>query len=124
MAHVQIDHYHDFCYNKLVFLKGYYVLERKARHKMAVDTTELRRNADWYYANLDSLLPKYNGKYIGISDCSVVGVFNTFSGGVDEMIGSGHRPGSFIVHQCVDLEEEKKRFFSRMPRMVFREVSK
>lgn len=91
---------------------------------MSVDTTELKRNADWYYANLDSLLPKYNGKYVGISDCSVVGVFNTFSGGVDEMIGSGYRPGSFIVHQCVGLEEEKKRFFSRMPRMVFREVSK
>lgn len=54
--------------------------------------TELKRNADWYYANLDSLLPKYNGKYIGISDCSVVGVFNTFSGGVDEMIGSGAVP--------------------------------
>ena len=91
---------------------------------MAVDMTEIKRNSDWYYANLDSLLPKYNGKYIGISDCSVVGVFNTFSGGVDEMIGSGHRLGSFIVHQCVGLEEERKRFFSRMPRMVFREVSK
>ena len=86
--------------------------------------TEIKRNSDWYYANLDSLLPKYNGKYIGISDCSVVGIFNTFSGGVDEMIGSGHRLDSFIVHQCVDLEEEKKRFFSRMPRMVFRGVSK
>ena len=24
--------------------------------------TELKRNADWYYANLDALLPKYNGK--------------------------------------------------------------
>ena len=87
---------------------------------MAIEMTEVKKNADWYYANLDSLLPKYNGKFIGISDCSVVGVFNTFSGGVDEMIGSGHRPGSFIVHQCVGLEEEKKRFFSRMPRMEFR----
>jgi hypothetical protein len=91
---------------------------------MAVDTTEIKKNSDWYYANLDSLLPKYDGKFIGISGCSVVGVFNTFSGGVDEMIGAGHRLGSFIVHQCVGLEEEKKRFFSRMPRMVFREVSK
>ena len=31
MARAQVDHCHDLCYNKLVFLEGYYVLERKAR---------------------------------------------------------------------------------------------
>jgi len=36
---------------------------------MAVDTTEIKKNSDWYYANLDSLLPKYDGKFIGISGC-------------------------------------------------------
>ena len=46
---------------------------------MAVDTTEIKKNSDWYYANLDSLLPKYDGKFIGISDCSVVGVFNALN---------------------------------------------
>lgn len=90
---------------------------------MMTDQTELRKNADWYYANLDSLLPEYNGKYIGISECSVVGVYNTFDGGVDAMVDSGHPLGTFIVHHCLTLEEEKKRYFSHVPRMVFRGIA-
>ena len=41
---------------------------------------KLKRNEDWHYANLDFPLSKYNDNYIDISDCSVVGVFNNFSG--------------------------------------------
>ena len=49
------------------FLEAYYALEQKARWKMAVDMTEIKRNSDWYYANQDSLVPKYDGKFIAIS---------------------------------------------------------
>ena len=44
---------------------------------MAVDMTEIKRNSDWYYANLDSLLPKYNGKYIEVSQIVVLLAFLT-----------------------------------------------
>ena len=29
------------------------------------DYVKLKENADWYYANLDSLLPKYRGRFVG-----------------------------------------------------------
>ena len=43
---------------------------------MAVDMTEVKTNADWHYANLDSLLPKYNGKSVAISDGRVLGDYD------------------------------------------------
>jgi len=71
---------------------------------MAIDTTELKRNADWYYTNLDSLLPKYNGKYIGISDCSVVKedtmptISESKKGGIKIAVNySDHNPPHFHV---------------------------
>ena len=27
---------------------------------------EMKDNSDWYYANLDALLPKYSGQYVAI----------------------------------------------------------
>ena len=39
---------------------------------------KIKENADWYYANQDDLVSKYKGKYVAISDCGVVGSFDTF----------------------------------------------
>ena len=58
---------------------------------MAVDMTEVKRNADWYYANLDSLLPKYTGKYIGISDCSLLREAVSLSIGGDCLRKNGYQ---------------------------------
>ena len=33
-----------------------------------VEYQEMKDNSDWYYANLDALLPKYNGQYVAIAD--------------------------------------------------------
>ena len=33
----------------------------------------LKRNAVWYEANLDALLPKYQGRYVAIADGKVYG---------------------------------------------------
>ena len=46
-----------------------------------------------------------------------------FDGGVDAMVDSGHPLGTFIVHHCLTLEEEKKQFFSRVPRMILRKIA-
>jgi hypothetical protein len=73
---------------------------------MTTEQTELKKNADWYYANLDSLLPKYNGKYIAISGGRVLGDYDDFNQGVDETLSAGHPLGSFIVHLCVPREKE------------------
>ena len=86
---------------------------------MAVDMTEIKRNSDWYYANLDSLVPKYDGKFIAIVDRAVVGEYDTFAKGVHAMLDSGHRPGTFIVQHCLSPEDEKSMYFFYTPRMNF-----
>ena len=86
---------------------------------MAVDMTEIKRNSDWYYANQDSLVSKYDGKFIAIIDCAVVGEYDTFANGVHAMLNAGHRPGTFIVHHCLTPEEEKRMYFFYTPRMNF-----
>ena len=66
----------------------------------------LKRNAVWYEANLDALLPKYQGRYVAIADGKVYGDYEDFNVGVDAMISAGHAPGTYMVHLCVPREEE------------------
>ena len=86
---------------------------------MVVDKTEIKKNSDWYYANLDSLVPKYDGKFIAIIDRAVVGEYDTFANGVHAMLNSGHRPGTCIVQHCLSPAEEKSMYFFYTPRMNF-----
>ena len=104
---------------RLSFLRGAMPLNGKRGEKMAVDMSEIKRNSDWYYANQDSLVPKYDGKFIAIIDCAVVGEYDTFANGVHAMLNAGHRPGTFIVHHCLTPEEEKRMYFFYTPRMNF-----
>ncbi|MBQ9430034.1 MAG: hypothetical protein IJU44_00630 [Kiritimatiellae bacterium] len=54
----------------------------------------------------DSLLPKYNGKFVAISNSRVLGDYDDFNHGVDATLSAGYAPGSFIVHFCVPREKE------------------
>lgn len=71
-----------------------------------INLAALKENADWYNANLDTLLPKYNGKYVAISGGRILGDYDDFNRGVDETLSAGYAPGSFIVHLCVPREKE------------------
>ena len=70
------------------------------------DLTKLKANSIWYNANLDTLLPKYRGRYVAICDGKVVGDYSDFNEGVDATLDAGYEPGSFMVHLCVPREEE------------------
>ncbi|MBP5321769.1 MAG: hypothetical protein J6334_12350 [Kiritimatiellae bacterium] len=72
---------------------------------------KLKANSIWYDANLDSLLPKYRGRYIAIADGKVLGDYEDFDEGVDAMLAKGQAPGSFMVHLCVPREEEIPRVY-------------
>ena len=43
---------------------------------------------NWYNANLDTLLPKYRGRYVAICDGRVVGDYPDFNEGVEYYITS------------------------------------
>lgn len=72
---------------------------------------KLKENSVWYDANLDSLLPKYRGRYIAISGGRVLGDYGDFDEGVDATLAEGYAPGTFMVHLCVPREEELPRVY-------------
>ena len=76
-------------------------------------------NTNWFYQNQDDLVSKYNGKFVAISDCSVLGAYDSFGGGVRAMIGKGYAPGTFIVHHCLPEDAERKAYYFYSNRVDF-----
>ena len=76
-------------------------------------------NTNWFYQNQDDLVSKYNGKFVAISDCSVLGAYDSFGGGVRAMIGKGYAPGTFIVHHCLPEDAERKTYYFHSNRVDF-----
>ena len=73
---------------------------------MMPSLTNFKKSVKWYDANLATLLPKYRGKYVGVCIDQVGGAWSDFDSGFDGMVAAGFKPGDFIVHHCVPLEEE------------------
>ena len=84
---------------------------------MATEYMKIQENADWYYANLDSLLPKYCGRFVGVVDRGVFGAYDDCLEGVLALEKAGNPRGTFIVHKCIPLEEEKKEWAFRTRRV-------
>lgn len=79
----------------------------------------VNRNADWHYANLGELLPKYSGKFVAIADEQVLGAYDTFRNGVHAMLDAGHQPETFIVHHCLSPQAEKEEYYFHSNRVNF-----
>ena len=79
-------------------------------------------NTNWFYQNQDDLVSKYNGKFVAISDCSVLDAYDSFGGGVRAMIGKGYAPGTFIVHHCLPADAERKTYYFHSNRVDFGKV--
>lgn len=70
------------------------------------DQTKFDSCVDWYYANRDSLLPRYRGKYVVCADGKVIGAWGNFSLAAANAVDMGYKPGDFAVQHCVPAEEE------------------
>ena len=81
------------------------------------EMTDMRKDVDWYYANLDSLLPIYNGKYLAIADGQLLGDFDECIDGVRAMKSAGRKRGTYIVHKCIPLEQERREWYYRSNRV-------
>ena len=86
--------------------------------KMA-EKTDMQKDVDWYYANLDSLLPTYNGRYLAIADGRLFGAFDECLDGVRAMESAGRKRGTYIVHKCIPLEQERREWYYRSNRVRF-----
>ena len=60
---------------------------------MAKKKSNLRRNFDWYDANLRRLLPKYRGRVIAFSDGNVIGAYDSDAEAVRGAMSIGYAPG-------------------------------
>ena len=78
---------------------------------MAERKSNLKRNFDWYYANLRRLLPKYRGRVIAFADGKVIGAYDSMYDAARNAMDAGHPLGTFAVHRCVPRREEKPRVF-------------
>jgi hypothetical protein len=59
----------------------------------------LEKEFKYYIEHQDELVSKYNGKYIVIKDCSVIGAFDSEIEAVEET-SKVHKIGTFLVQKC------------------------
>ena len=74
---------------------------------MTYDKAKFKACVDWYHANLDTLLPKYRGRYVACADGKVVAVSGTMLLAAENAIDAGYPQGTFAVHKCVAPDEER-----------------
>ena len=80
---------------------------RKARWMMTDGKSNLRKNFDWYYANLQRLLPKYRGRFIAFADGKVIGAYDSMIEAARAAIDLGYPLGTFAVHECIPKKDER-----------------
>ncbi len=59
----------------------------------------LEKEFTYYIEHQDELVEKYNGKYIVIKNCEVIGSYNSILKAVKET-SKTHKLGTFIVQKC------------------------
>ena len=72
----------------------------------SIITDSFKESVKWYDANLATLLPQYRGKFVGVCVDKVCGAWDSRMAGLAAMVEAGYKPGEFIVHECLPLEEE------------------
>lgn len=71
----------------------------------------LKSEFEWYLSNQDELVKKYNGKYLVIKDCNVVGVYDDKESAYfdsEEKYGLGE----FIIQLCTPGNEAYTQSFT------------
>lgn len=64
----------------------------------------LEKEFKFYLDHQDELVEKYNGKFIVIKDCNVIGVFDTEIEAI-EKTKENYELGTFLVQKCEPGEE-------------------
>ena len=60
---------------------------------------QLKKEFEYYVAHQDDLVELYNGKFIVIKDCQVIGAFNTEYEAVNKT-SDKYEIGTFLVQRC------------------------
>ncbi|MBI4382811.1 MAG: hypothetical protein HY579_02115 [Nitrospinae bacterium] len=76
----------------------------------------LEKEFKYYLEHQNELVKKYNGKFVVIKDCVVIGVFDDEDDAI-EQTSQKYELGTFIVQKCTPGPEEYTRTFHS--RVVF-----
>lgn len=60
---------------------------------------ELEKEFEYYLQNQDKLVEKYNGKYVVIKNCNVIGAYVSELEAVNQT-SKDHDVGTFLVQKC------------------------
>ena len=60
---------------------------------------KLKKEFDYYLKNQDELVKEYNGKFIVIKDCKVIGAYDSELDAIKETT-KNHELGTFLVQRC------------------------
>ncbi len=60
---------------------------------------KLEREFKYYLEHQDELVEKYNGKFVVIKDCDVIGAFDSELEAI-EKVSEKHELGTFLVQKC------------------------
>lgn len=66
---------------------------------MRTDIMPLEREFKFYLENQSSLVGKYNGRFIVIKDCKVIGDYDNEIQAIRET-SKVHKPGTFLIQKC------------------------
>ena len=70
-----------------------------------MDTNMADRNYKWYKEYLSELVKQYDGKYIVIKNCGVIGSYDTFETAWTETL-KHEQSGTFIIQLCTEDETQ------------------
>ncbi|NVM56347.1 MAG: hypothetical protein HWN66_21800 [Candidatus Helarchaeota archaeon] len=62
-------------------------------------TKRLEKEFKYYLDHQDDLVKKYNGKFLVIKDCRVIGIFDTQLEAIEKTTKK-HKLGTFLVQKC------------------------
>lgn len=60
---------------------------------------KLEKEFKYYIENQDELVEKYDGKFIVIKDCKVIGSYESIEEAIDKTTKE-HELGSFLIQKC------------------------
>jgi hypothetical protein len=60
---------------------------------------KLEKEFKYYLENQDELVKNYNGKFIAIKDCKVIGVYDSEMDAVKQT-SKDHELGTFLIQKC------------------------
>ena len=71
----------------------------------------LKKNYDYFNANLEQLLSQYKGRYIAIKEETVIGDYNSFEDAYNNLCEK-EEIGTFIIQHCISEAEQYRMNFA------------